>query len=41
MNQRFPANDQAPAPLTSGQMYYLYVTADVLYPISRCLFVAP
>jgi hypothetical protein len=40
MVQRFPA-EGAPAPLKSGELYYLYVTADVLFPISRCLFVAP
>ncbi len=39
MVQRFPASG-APAPLVKGQRYYLYVTADVVYPISRCIFTA-
>jgi MYXO-CTERM domain-containing protein len=39
MVQKLPA-DGAPAPLVAGREYYLYVTADVLYPISRCLFTA-
>ncbi|MBK7758942.1 MAG: hypothetical protein IPI35_21605 [Deltaproteobacteria bacterium] len=30
----------APAELVAGREYYLYVTADILYPISRCVFVA-
>jgi hypothetical protein len=38
--QRFPADGAAPEPLVEGQDYYLYVTADVLYPISRCVFTA-
>jgi hypothetical protein len=32
--------DVAPA-LQSGQQYYLYVQADVLAPVTRCLFTAP
>lgn len=39
MTQVYPA-EGAPAPLETGKEYYLYVTADVLYPISRCVFVA-
>lgn len=39
MTQNFPEAG-APAALTSGEEYYLYVTADVLFPISRCIFVA-
>jgi hypothetical protein len=30
-----------PSALVSGRTYYLYVTADVVIPITRCLFVAP
>jgi predicted CxxxxCH...CXXCH cytochrome family protein len=30
-----------PAPLVSGNAYYLYVTVDVLVPVTRCLFIAP
>lgn len=39
MKQVYPA-EGAPQALEPGKEYYLYVTADVLYPISRCLFVA-
>jgi hypothetical protein len=39
MTQKVPASG-APAALTSGQPYYLYVSADVLVPITRCLFTA-
>ena len=35
--QRFPAEGE-PAPLVPGTEYYLYVTADVGIPITRCLF---
>lgn len=35
--QRFPA-DGEPTPLVPGTEYYLYVTADVGIPITRCLF---
>lgn len=38
--QRFPATG-APAALTAGQTYYLYVLADVGIPLTRCLFTAP
>jgi hypothetical protein len=31
----------APQALVSGQQYYLYVSADVMLPITRCLFTAP
>lgn len=41
MVQRFPADGAAPAPLVKGRPYYLYASADVVYPISRCLFIAP
>lgn len=37
MNQRFPI-DGAPQELVPGNEYYLYVTADVIVPITRCLF---
>ena len=30
----------APVALEAGKQYYLYVLADVLYPISRCVFTA-
>ncbi|MDX2010947.1 MAG: hypothetical protein SFW67_12180 [Myxococcaceae bacterium] len=40
LRQRFPATG-SPAPLESGKSYYLAVFADVLLPISRCLFTAP
>jgi hypothetical protein len=40
MSQRFPASGQPPA-LTRGRTYYLYVLADIIVPITRCLFVAP
>ena len=39
--QRFPADGSAPARLVSGRRYYLYASADVLMPLSRCLFTAP
>lgn len=35
--QRFPASG-APAALEPGRTYYLYVSADYLQPITRCLF---
>ena len=38
--QTFPASG-APAPLVSGQTYYLYAMMDVALPLSRCLFTAP
>lgn len=31
----------APAPLESGETYYLYVLIDIGLPATRCLFVAP
>lgn len=37
MTQRFP-EDGAPSALTPGQTYYLYVTRDVILPVTRCLF---
>lgn len=40
MKQKFPTSG-SPAPLTSGKQYYLYVTADVIQPVTRCLFTAP
>ena len=39
MTQMYPAAG-APDPLVPGKDYYLYVSADVLYPISRCIFTA-
>jgi len=39
MSQVYPA-EGAPQPLVDGKDYYLYVSADVLYPISRCIFTA-
>lgn len=39
MVQRFPADGTPPA-LEKGKTYYLYVSADVVYPITRCLFTA-
>lgn len=38
--QRVPASGAPPA-LVSGQRYYLYVSADVIQPITRCVFTAP
>ena len=40
LSQRFPATG-APAALISGQQYFLYVSADQVQPITRCLFTAP
>ncbi len=40
MTQMFPAQG-APQKLKSGQRYYLHAMADVLTPISRCVFTAP
>lgn len=40
MVQTWPADGSAPPPLEQGKEYYLYVTADVMFPISRCEFVA-
>ncbi|QRN93270.1 hypothetical protein JRI60_29205 [Archangium violaceum] len=40
MSQRFPASGQ-PAALTSGRTYYLYVLADIIVPLTRCVFTAP
>lgn len=39
-SQRFPVAG-APAALVSGRQYYLYVTADQMLPITRCLITAP
>lgn len=39
-SQRFPVAG-APAALQSGKDYYLYVTADQMLPITRCLITAP
>lgn len=38
--QRWPESG-APAGLMSGKQYLLYVTADVIQPVTRCLFTAP
>jgi hypothetical protein len=40
LTQKFPATG-APAALVSGQQYFLYVTADQMLPITRCLITAP
>lgn len=40
LTQRMPASGAPPA-LVSGQRYYLYVSADVIQPITRCIFTAP
>lgn len=40
MTQQFPASGK-PKALTSGKKYYLHAMADVLTPISRCVFKAP
>lgn len=37
-SQRFPAEGAAPTPLVPGQDYYLYVSRDVIQPITRCIF---
>ena len=39
MTQVWPETG-APAKLEEGKEYYLYVTADVMFPISRCVFTA-
>ncbi|MDP2307470.1 MAG: hypothetical protein Q8P18_15695 [Pseudomonadota bacterium] len=39
LTQAWPASG-APEPLVEGRQYYLYASADVLFPISRCLFTA-
>jgi hypothetical protein len=36
--QNFPADDAAPAPLMSGEDYYIYVMLDVGFPLARCIF---
>lgn len=38
--QHFPVAG-APTALTSGTEYYLYVSADQMLPITRCIFTAP
>ncbi len=40
LTQTFPTSG-APAALVSGRSYYLYVTADQMLPITRCLVTAP
>lgn len=40
MTQRAPLMGAPPA-LEKGRRYYLYVTADLIQPITRCLFTAP
>ena len=40
VSQRTPLTG-APAPLVSGNTYYLYVLQDIAIPITRCLFTAP
>ncbi len=40
LSQHFPVAG-APASLVSGQQYFLYVSADQMLPITRCLITAP
>lgn len=40
LTQRMPLVG-GPPPLTSGQRYYIYVSADVIQPLTRCVFTAP
>lgn len=40
LTQHFPASG-SPAALVSGRQYFLYVSADQLMPITRCLITAP
>ena len=40
LSQKFPAVGP-PAALESGKQFYLYVTADPMLPITRCLITAP
>jgi hypothetical protein len=40
LSQRFPASGR-PDSLTSGRTYYLYVLADIIVPVTRCLFTMP
>jgi hypothetical protein len=40
LRQRFPATG-APAALEPGRQYFLYVSADQMVPITRCLVTAP
>jgi hypothetical protein len=37
MSQSYPA-DGLPEALVEGEQYYLYAAADIMYPISRCIF---
>lgn len=41
LSQKFPANGSAPSALVRGKQYYLYALADILQPVTRCLFTAP
>ena len=41
LTQKFPAASAAPSALQSGKQYYLYVLADLIQPVTRCLFTAP
>lgn len=41
LTQKYPGADTAPLPLVSGHTYYLYVLADIVQPVTRCLFTAP
>jgi hypothetical protein len=38
--QRLPQSGAPPA-LVSGQRYYIYVSADVIQPLTRCIFTVP
>lgn len=40
LTQRVPLMGAPPA-LKSGQRYYLYVSADIIQPLTRCVFTAP
>ena len=41
LTQKLPVAGAAPAKLASGRSYYLYVLADILQPVTRCLFTMP
>ena len=40
LSQRFPAAGE-PSALTHGKAYYLYVLADIIQPVTRCVFTYP
>ena len=39
LTQKLPQSGSPPA-LQSGQRYYIYVSADVIQPLTRCVFTA-